>query len=71
MTGDEPLHLMGARLHLRDKVLLAVMAQDASEQVTAWIDVDKAAADLTRKRRAYDKHVREVCKNAPRIGGQS
>jgi hypothetical protein len=71
VPSDQLLHLTGARLILRDKVLLAVMTQDASQQVTAWKDVDKAAAELTRRRRAYDRHVREVCKNAGELRGGS
>ncbi len=64
MSSDELLELSWARLDLRDKVLLAVMAPDSTASISAWIEVDKAAAEVVNKRRAYDKHIRQVVKHA-------
>jgi len=66
MSSGELARLNAARMHLRDKVLLALMSPDTTETINAWMDVDKAAVELAKWRRAYDKHIREVVKNAQR-----
>lgn len=64
MSGHEMLALVQSRNELRDAVLTAIMAPDSTAVIAAWMDVDAAAVRLARKRRAYDKHVREVVRNA-------
>jgi hypothetical protein len=69
-VSDELLKLSFARQEVRNAALAAMLAEscgDAASVFTAWKTVDDAAASLTRARRRYDRHVREVCRNAGRV----
>lgn len=62
--SDAGLALVRARNDMRNAVLRALMTQDSDAQIEAWRAVDKAAADLARVRRRYDKWERDLLRRA-------